>query len=418
MSDRRYVLFLLCAVYSLSALDRQILAILMQAIKSDLHLSDSGLGLLAGAAFAVVYVTLAVPIARIADAWNRIRIIAIAVSIFSVMTVLCSVAVNFLQFLLLRIGVGMGEAGTTPSSTSIIAELYSESERGRAMAWFAVGGCSGTFIGYALGGVIAQAFGWRAAFLLAGLPGIVVALLLLVSVRELKRAGSGSQDDIPRAVPARQVIHVLWRQRSLRHLTSGMALVLLFGYGFGTWLPSYFQRSFQLSVAEVGVVLGVFAGALSIVGMRVSGVLVDRLGQFDPRWRSWAVSLALLLMCPFCVVTALAPSRDVAMGAYAVPAILGAFYIAPTFALIQSLAPPHMRATAAATVIAVATLLGIGLGPQAVGLASDALQARLGKESLRYALLICTPILLWAAAHYYWAARHLVDDLARARDAA
>jgi MFS family permease len=414
-SDRRgYVLFVLCAVYALSALDRNILAILLQPIQRELLLSDTQLGFLSGLAFALFYVSLAIPIAHLADLWKRTKVIALSLGLFSVMTALCSAAASFGQLLALRVGVGIGEAGTTPSSTAIISDLYPEKSRATAMALFAIGGFSGVFLGFAVGGIVAESFGWRSAFFVAGVPGLLLALLIHFTVREPARARSPDSGPLS----SRQVCLYLLRQPSIRHLTAGVALILLFTNGFQTWLPSFLQRSFAMSVAETGFVMGVPFGALSIAGMLCAGVLVDRLGERDVRWRSWVVSAGIAITFPFCVMTALAQTKLAAIAAYAIPAALGAAYIGPAFALVQSLSPPSMRALAMATVIGVANVIGSGLGPQVVGVASDAMHARFGTESLRYALLMLTPVLVWAALHFYWAAQYLSADLARARKGA
>ncbi len=408
-SPRGYLLFLLAAVYSLSILDRQILAILLQPIKADLHLSDSQLGFLSGIAFAIFYTLLGIPLARIADVWNRTRLIAISLSIFSVLTSLCGVVTHFWHLLLMRVGVGIGEAGTTPASVSIIADLYPEKSRGTATALFTVGGIFGTFLGFAAGGPIAQAYGWRTAFVIAGIPGLVLALVVAFTARDPVRevVDRTNRPSVP------VVLRYLWGQRAFCHLTAGVTLVLFFGHGFQTWLPAFFQRSHDMSLARIGVTLGLLIGGLSAVGILSSGVLSDRLSRTDVRWRSWIVSIAIGIMLPFYIATLLVADEHVALATYAIPALLSIFYQAPALALVQGLAPPQMRATAVAVVLFVGNLVGSGIGPQAVGIVSDVLRASFGEESLRYALLCSTPVLLWAAAHFYWAGTHLQRELAQ-----
>jgi predicted MFS family arabinose efflux permease len=405
---RGYILFILAAVYALSVLDRQILAILLQPIKLDLGLSDGRLGFITGIAFAIFYTFLGIPLARVADLWNRKNLIAIALSVFSIMTALCSTATNFWHLLLMRIGVGIGEAGATPASISTIADLYPERSRGTATALFTVGGVMGTFLGFAAGGIIAQAWGWRAAFAAVGFPGLALAMLVVFTGTEPPREiATGGTPTLA------QVLPFLWRQRAFRHLTCGVALLLFFGHGFQTWLPAYFQRSHGMSLAQIGVTLGILIGGLSAVGILASGLLSDRLSSSDVRWRSWIVAIAICVTLPFYVTTLLAQDKILALASYAVPALLSIFYQAPALSLLQGLAPAQMRAVAVAIVLFVVNLVGIGLGPQLVGIVSDALQPRFGGESLRYALLVASPVLLWSAAHFYWAGRHLPDDLAR-----
>jgi len=414
---RGYALFVLAAVYALSVLDRQIVAILLQPIKLELRLTDTQLGFLSGIAFAIFYTLLGLPLARVADTHSRRRLIAVSLAIFSIMTALCGVVGSFGQLLLLRICVGVGEAGTTPASTSMIADLYSERSRGIAMALFTIGGITGSFLGFAAGGVIAHLLGWRATFMLVGVPGVILAFLVAATLQDAQRRYPEqhvSEANVPRTV---EVLQFLWRQRAFRHLTCGMALVLFSGYAFQTWLPAYFQRSYGMSILQTGLAMGSLIGGFSAAGILASGLLSDRLMTADIRWQSWIVAVSAVVMLPFYIATLLVHDSRVAFAAYAIPALLGAFYQAPSLALVQGLAPPQMRATAIAVVLFVANIVGIGMGPQLVGIVSDHLQSHMGAESLRYSLLISTAVLPWAAAHFYRAAKYLAGDIARARDA-
>lgn len=420
LRQRYYALFLLAAVYALSVLDRQIVAILLQPIKEDLHLSDTQLGFLSGIAFGIFYATLGLPIARLADVWNRRNVIVVSLSIFSVMTAICGLAGNFFQLFLGRVGVGIGEAGTTPPSTSIIADLFPERMRARAMALFTVGGNAGIFLGLVVAGVVAEVAGWRSAFLVAGLPGLALALLIALTVKEPSRGMSEGRSvrGETGAPSLMESLRFVWSQRAFRHLALGAALLLLFGNGSFAFFPSFLHRSFGMSLSEIGLTLGLLIGGFSAVGVLLAGVIADWLGARDVRWKIWIVAIVASAMFPFYVAIYLAQSKFEVLLALVLPATLSVFYQAPVLALVQGLAPLKMRAVAIATLLFVGNIIGFGVGPQLVGILSDFLNPRFGDDSLRIALLSCTPILLWAGLHFYLASRYLVADLRRAEAAA
>ena len=416
IAGRKRILMVLCMVYAFVAVDAWVFAVLLQPIKVDLGLSDTELGFVSGSAVSVFNVLFGIPMGRLADLWNRTRLIAIAIFIFSIMTALCSLAANFWQLVLMRVGGAIGEAGAIPSATSIIADLYPERSRGTAMALFTIGGFCGSFLAFAAGGIAAEKLGWRTALQLVALPGLLLVLVVLVVKEPHRSSAGGGLESNDRATPhISQVVTFLWRQRSLRHLTLGASLVFLCGCGFVTWLPSYFERSYGMGVAESGFIIGGPLGVLTVLGMMAAGILGDHLGRRDERWRTWLVAVALGISFPFCVMTFLARSKFEAICAYALPAAFNAVYVSPTFALVVGLALPRMRAMALAIVISVLTIVGRGMGPQLVGLGSEFLHARWGSDSLRYSLLALTPSLVWAAAHFYLAGRHLTTDLLRAR---
>lgn len=416
IAGRKRVLVVLCAVYAFVAVDAWVFAILLQPIKTDLGLSDMELGFVSGFAVAIFNVLFGIPMGRLADLWSRTRVIAIAIFIFSIMTALCSLAASFWQLVLMRVGGAVGEAGVIPSVTSIIADLYPEKSRGTAMALFTIGGFCGSFLAFAAGGIAAEKLGWRAALQLVALPGLLLVLIVLAVKEPHRSLPDGSLESNARVKPRiSQVLKFLWRQRSLRHLTLGASLVFLCACGLVTWLPSYFERSYGMGVAESGFIIGGPLGVLSVLGMMAAGILGDRLGRRDERWRAWLVAAALCISFPFCVMTFLARTKLEAICAYALPAAFNAFYVSPTFALVVGLALPRMRAMALAIVISVLTIVGRGMGPQLVGLGSELLQPRWGSDSLRYSLLALTPSLVWAAAHFYFAGKNLTADLLRAR---
>lgn len=417
-AHRHYALLLLTLVYGLSVVDRQILSILLQPIKDDLYLSDTQLGFLSGFAFAIFYATMGIPIARLADKFSRRKIIAISLAVFSGMTAVCGLAGNFWHMMLARIGVGIGEAGTSPASHSIIADLYPSEQRSTAMATLTVGANIAVVIGIFGGALVAQTYGWRIAFYIVGLPGIALALLVYLTLKEPVRGfADGTFVQSPqRASPTvYEVLSFLLTQKAYVHIAAGTGLFLFGGLGIGTWMPSFFARSHGMSTAEVGTIMSLLS-ILTIFGTLLGGVLADYLGRRDKRWILGIVAISALIIAPFMMAVIMLQSSFWAICLYTVPALLNSFFQGPALAMTQALAPLRMRAVASAILLFVANIIGMGLGPQFVGILSDSLHEQYGDESLRYALLAVTPILFWAAAHFYWATKSLKEGIARVAD--
>jgi predicted MFS family arabinose efflux permease len=410
-SNRYAVLVLLTAVYALNVLDRFILGILLPFIKKDLQLSDTGLGFLTGAAFAIFYATLGVPIARLADQTSRRAVIAASLACFSLMTTLSGFAQNFWHLLLARVGVGVGEAGTNPASYSIISDLFGPTERATAMAILTIGANVGLLLGFLAGGAIAANHGWRMAFLSVGMPGIVLALIVWLWLPEPKRNASNDQ-----GTPSLgETLAHLWTQRAFVHLLIGSAVLLFVTNGIFAWLPSFLDRSHAMPADRVGLVLGLAFGIGGILGTLVlGGVVADRLGRRDCRWPAWLVSLGAAVLFPCYLLLFLTTEARIAMAALVIPAAMGFFFQGPTLAMTQGLAKPRMRATAGALLLLVGNLVGLGLGPLMVGILSDLLAPTTGADSLRQALLLLSPAALWAAFHFYQASKHLADGYKQA----
>jgi predicted MFS family arabinose efflux permease len=408
LGQRKLTLGLLLAVFALNFTDRQIVAILSEPIKLELGLSDAQVGLLYGFAFAVVYGTAGIPIARWADRADRARIINASLALFSLMTLACGLAASYVQLIAARIGVALGEGGTNPASHSLIADLYPEGRRATAMGVFALGPNIGILLGFAFGGMVGQAWGWRAALVAAGAAGLAVAALTTWLLKDAPRAAA------MRSSPPQGLAHCLrslFRHSSMRHLFIGGAVMSVAAYAAIGWLPAFLIRSHGLGTAGAGVVLAILLGAVGGAGTLAGGVLADRLGARDPAWRLRVVAIALLVTVPFWPAALLAERLAVAIGCLAIPAAALCFYLAPSFAAVQSLAEPAMRALAAALLLLVGSLVGLGLGPLLVGLLSDALRPGHGTDSLRLALLVVIPLLAWSAAHYFAASRTLAADL-------
>lgn len=410
-STRRYALGVLVVVYTFNFVDRQILSILIEPIKADLGLSDTQLGFISGFGFAFIYATLGIPIARYADRGNRRNLIAVALAIWSAFTAFSGLAMNFWQMLAARVGVAVGEAGCSPPAHSMIADYFPAHRRATALGIYSLGIPFGILFGFVAGGWMNDVVGWRYAFFLVGIPGLVLAVLVRLSLREPPRGmaeGKVLEGDQP---SIKETFRALWAKRAFRHLSVGGGLTAFVGYGVTTFFPSYLIRSFEMTTTEVGTYLGLILGIPGGIGIALGGYLADRFGAKDTRWYLWIVTVALLASMPFAVYAYLADSAYVALSALVIPVMLGNFYQATTFSQVQGLVGLRMRAVSAAVLLFILNIIGLGLGPQFVGWLSDQLAPSYGIESMRYALLIAGLFNLWAAFHYYMAGRHLPNDL-------
>ena len=414
----RYALGLLCVVYVVNFVDRQVLSILLQSIKNDLGLSDLQLGLLSGTAFGLFYATLGVPIARLADRFSRKGVIAISLALWSVMTALCGTAAGFVGLLLYRIGVGVGEAGGSPPAHSMISDYFPPEKRATALGIFSLGVPLGILVGFLSGGWLDETLGWRTAFVVVGLPGVLLALVVALTLREPPRGLSeGLQADAGQPMTAGEVIRFMWRARSFRHLSLGSALYAFVGYSLTNWAPSFLSRSHGMDQGEIGTALALIIGIGGGIGIYLGGVIADRWARTNPLARLRVPLWAQLLSFPFGLFIYTTDDTVLALALLTVPAFLGLMYQGPAFAVTQSLATPKMRATAAAVLLFVINIIGMGLGPPVTGAISDALEPSFGNDSLRYALLIVSCALAWSALHFYLAGKTLVADLAVARTA-
>ena len=410
-ATRKYALGVLVVVYTFNFIDRQILSILLEPIKLELGLSDTQLGLLTGFAFAAFYATLGIPIARYADRSNRRNLIALALAVWSGMTALSGLAQNFWHLLLARIGVGVGEAGCSPPAHSMIADYYPANRRATALGIYSLGIPVGILFGFLAGGWINEFFGWRMAFFVVGLPGIALALVMRFSVREPRRGmaeGRTMTGDQPGVM---ETFKYLWEKRSFRHLAFGGALTAFVGYGVVTWMPAFLMRTHGMQTGEIGTWLGLILGIPGGIGIAMGGYLADRYGARDTRWFLWIVTVALLAAMPFAVGVYFAHSPYVALLLLVIPVALGNFYQATTFAQTQGLVTLRMRAVAAAVLLFILNIIGLGLGPQFTGILSDLLRPQYGDDSLRWSLMICSLVNIWAAYHFYLAGKYLKHDL-------
>lgn len=409
-----FVLGILTLVYTFNFIDRQILVILQEPIKADLGLSDTQLGLLTGFSFAVVYVTAGIPIAWLADRSNRRNIVAASLGIFSVMTALSGLVQNYTQLLLARLGVGLGEAGGSPPSHSMLSDYFPEEKRGTALSIYTTGIYFGIFFGYFAGGWIAESFGWRKAFFIVGIPGIALALLLLLLVREPPRTQTiaPTVSSKPRF---KETISVLLRRPAFWWIALGCSTASFVGYGNGNFFPSLLIRNYGLSVTEAGVVLGVIGGTTGMLGTFLGGYLADRWGKHDKRWYVRIPLYGLALSFPLSYLTLLGSEPLYVIMAYAPGHILNTLYLGPCIAICHTLVSPAMRASASAVLLFVINMIGLGLGPLFVGALSDAYSAHFGDENLRYAM-ITSLTLGTSGLFFFWKAQKaLLGDIEKAK---
>ena len=408
---RHYALGILVVVYTFNFIDRQILSILLEPVKADLGLSDTAMGMLTGFAFAMFYATLGIPIARYADRSNRRNLIALALGIWSFFTALSGVAQNFWHLLAARIGVGVGEAGCSPPAHSMIADYYPAEQRATALGIYSLGIPIGIMFGLFAGGWINELFGWRMAFFVVGVPGIILALVVRFSLAEPPRGMAEGRADSGTQPGVGETLAYLWQKKSFRHMSFAAALTAFVGYGFVTWAPAFLIRSFGMGTGEIGTWFGLILGIPGGIGIVMGGWLADKFGAKDPKWYLWTTAIALILVTPFNIVVYLATDSTMALLGMIIPVLLGNFYQATTFSQTQGISELRMRAVAAGILLFIINIIGLGFGPQVVGVISDILSARYGTESLRYALLVCSLVNIWAGAHYFIAGRHLKDDL-------
>jgi len=411
---RNYALSVLVVVYTFNFIDRQILSILMEAIKLDLGLSDKALGFLAGFAFALFYAVLGIPIAMWADRGNRRNVISLAIAIWSLMTALSGFAQNFTHLALARIGVGIGEAGCTPPAHSMISDYYPPKQRATALGIYALGIPLGIMFGMFVGGWINDQFGWRRAFFVVGIPGLLLALIVRLTVREPPRGHSENRLAEDNHPPFMETLRFLLRRPAFIHIAIGGALAAFVGYGVVSWFPTFLIRTHGMATTEVGLWLGLIIGIPGGAGIFLGGYLADKFGERDPRWYLWIVAVTALISLPFGAATYLLSNVYWALAVFCVPILLSNFWQATTMAQTQSLVRLRMRGVASAILLFIINMIGLGAGPWAVGALSDALAPRYGADSLRWSLMIFGALGFWVAYHYYRGGQLLAADLARA----
>ncbi|ALH81722.1 spinster family MFS transporter [Sphingopyxis macrogoltabida] len=387
----RTMLWILLVVYIFNFLDRQIVNILAEPIKRDLGLSDTELGLLAGPAFAVFYALLGIPIARYADkdGTNRVRLIALSLAIWSAMTAVCGLAQNFVQLLLARIGVGIGEAGCTPAAHSLIADSVAPEKRSSAIAFYGLGVPVGSLLGLIIGGVVNDLYGWRAALMLVGAPGLLLALVVLFVMREprhLRPAETAATANTAAPLSTREALREIFASRAFVYILIAASVTAFLGYGKGLWTISFFIRSHGLSTTEAGLSMAVVLGLAAALGTWLGGKLADKYGARDKRHILTFPAFGMVIVAPILFLGYYMEHWLVAMALLVVPSIVNNAYYGPAYGCVQGLVQPRARAVAASIMLFGQNLIGLGLGPFLFGVMSDALQPVAGQESVRWVL--------------------------------
>ena len=410
-SYKRFVLVMLTIVYAFNFIDRQILVILQEPIKLEMGLSDAQLGLLSGFTFAVIYVTAGIPIAYWADRSNRRNIVAAALTIWSGMTAISGLVQNYAQLLLARVGVGLGEAGGSPPAHSMISDYYPPKQRATALSFYTSGIYVGILIGYAFGGILAASFGWRTAFLIVGIPGVIFAAVLFATVREPLRGRWDQNSGAVEKPGLAETLNVLRQRRAFWYVALGCAMTSFVAYGNGNFLPSFLIRNHGMEIADVGLVLSLAAGVSGAIGTIGGGLLADRLVGRDRRWYTWVPLLGVGLSVIPGYFYLLWDHTPTVLAVLFFNSTVNSLYLGPSIAVSHTMVPPHMRALTSAVLFFVLNMIGLGLGPFLTGLNSDLLADVSGPENLRHAMLITSTLGLSALFFFWKASRHLISDL-------
>jgi predicted MFS family arabinose efflux permease len=412
-----YVLGLLFVVYVFNFVDRQILSLLLDPIKADLGVSDSALGFLTGLAFALFYTVAGIPIARYADRGPRRTIIAVGLFVWSAMTACSGLARNFAQLALARVGVGVGEAAGSPPAHSLLSDYFPPERRATALSIYNAGIYVGAMFGALAGGWLSELFSWRVAFFVVGIPGLALAVAVRATIREPARgvsehgAAEGGRESVA------EVARFLLRRRTFVLAAVGCGVTAFAGYGFGAWVPPFLGRVRGMGPGEIGTWVGLANGIAGAAGSIAGGYLADRLVRRDPRWYLWIPAWSTIVSIPVGIPFLMLPGRLESLLWYFPYNFFGSMFLGPVIAVCYRLVKVQMRALTSAILLFIINLIGLGGGPQAVGILNDLLAPRLGAEAVRYSLLWANASALVAVLLFFLAARTLKRDLA-VRDAA
>ncbi|KZZ61519.1 MFS transporter [Oleiphilus sp. HI0125] len=407
---RNYVLFMLTMAYAFNFIDRQILVILQESIKQELLLSDAQLGLLTGIAFAFFYVMMGIPVARLADKWVRRNIMSIAISTWSFFTAISGFAQNYTQLLLARIGVGVGESGCSPPAHSMISDMYPAEKRGTALSIYSLGINIGVLFGFLLGGWINEFFGWRVAFIVVGVPGILIGILIQTTIKEPIRGARDAIEKVEDAVSFKESIKTLWSKKSFRHISLGASCLALIAYGSAIWFAPYTLRNFDIQTGELGTWLALISGILGGAGTLYGGYLADKKGVQDKRWYIWIPAVSAAIALPFLFLVYMLDELYLVLCLFAIPATMATVYMGPSLAMVQGLVNVRMRALASAILFFAINILGLGLGPVLVGIISDQLSADFGTRSVGYAVLGVSVVFSIIAIWQFLAAGKYINE--------
>jgi predicted MFS family arabinose efflux permease len=409
--ERWYVLTLMCLIYAVNIADRYVVSTVLEPIRLELHLGDTGVAFLTGVTLALFYVTLGIPISLLADRANRRNILAACLIIWSGFTAALGLSRNYLQFLLARIGVGAGEAGGTPTSCALLADFFPADRRPMAFTILALGAPIGAWLGSDMAGAVAHAYGWRSAFLALGIPGLILGFTVLLTVREPARGRlDGIEKEQRASIP--ESLRFLWRQKAAIHSMMGAGVCALWGWGLIWWTPTFLMRTYNLNVGEAGAVTGHIHLVGGVIASLGTAWLLGRPFMVDPRRVCWVLTggVALATIPSFIAFWTHSLPLAKAMFWIFIPAIY--FYIGPCMAQVQNLAACHMRSVFAAWSGLCGNVFNLVVAPQVVGFLSDWYAGGHATDaaSLRFGMLVLAPTGFWAAWHLYMTGRTIVQD--------
>lgn len=430
-ASRAWLVLLLVAAYACAFADRMIVAVIGPALLKEFRLTDVEFGLLGGLAFALLYSAASLPIARLADRRSRIAIISLSVAVWSLMTALFGSARSYLELLVYRLGVGLGEAGLAPASHSLLSDTYPAARRASAIAIFSIGAPLGIMAGGVAGGWLAQVYGWRTTMVVLGLPGVALALLLKTTLREPPRGGLDGGHASAHPPSFRHVMAGVVRTPVLRHVTLGAVAASMSATAVNLFGPAYLVRRFGVGLADAGLWFGLVAGGAGLVGIPLGGVITDRAARWGSRWYARVPALSVASACPLYILAFYQSTVTSTLAWFFAGAVLVTTYVGPTYAVAQNLVTARTRASASAVVMMAMNVLGQGVGPMVMGMASDTLAsrafagddyrghcfgatlpsglaetcARASMTGLHQALVIAAALLVWGAVHYWRADR-------------
>jgi predicted MFS family arabinose efflux permease len=396
-------LWILLIVYIFNFIDRQIVNILAEPIARDLDLSDPQNGLRTGIALALFYTVLGIPIARYADRpkTNRPRLIALALAIWSGMTALCGLANNFSQLLLARVGVGVGEAGCTPAAHSLISDLVPKEKRASALGFYALGIPVGSVLGMMIGGLLVDALGWRQAFMIVGLPGVAMALVVVFLLKDPRHLAQTSETIAPPGLDTKDALKAIFGSRAMVLLLAAASFAAFLSYGKATWATIFFQRTHDLSPGEVGLYFGIVNGVAGILGTWAGGKIADRFGATNRRHVLTAPAVGMALVAPLAILGYAMADWRLALFVLFLPTFFASLYYGPTYSAVQGLVTPRGRAMAAAVLLFFQNLIGLGLGPLAFGMLSDGIKPTFGENSVQW-VLYAASLMSLIPAFFFW----------------
>ena len=408
---RNYVLSVLFTVYVFNFIDRQILAILLDPIKAELGASDTQMGFLTGFAFAVFYTVAGIPLARLADRSSRRNLIAIGLTVWSGMTALSGLARSFASLAAARIGVGVGEAAGSPPAHSLISDYFPAEKRATALSIYNSGISVGVMIGYLAGGWINEFFDWRTAFYVVGIPGVIFAGVVRFTIREPPRGHSETTPVDDSTDSVWDVVRFMFSLPSFRYLSVAAGIAAFSSYGFGSWVPAYLGRVHGMGTGEIGTWIGIESGVGGAAGAILGGKLADRWGKKDPRWYLWVPAWSLVAWVPFLAAFLWIDRPRIALIAYFPAIFMASMHLGPVIAVTHALVKLRMRALASAVLLFILNMIGLGMGPQIVGIMNDWLEPTYGLEAVRYSLAIAACSKVVAITFFFLGARTLAEDL-------